>query len=406
VAIGCLFAAIGSLAPVACQQLGRTRMASQRLVGLALASLAREGRRTAAMALAIGTTVCLATILAASVRSTHDGAVALTSRRAADRLAVSTLPFNSGSTVEAKTSPSVLTALARIPGVAGVSREISFTTGLAGSDFVNVVASERPTFTSRVVAGASGREAFAHGQVLVGSVLARRHHLRPGAPIVLDAPTGPVRLEVGGIWNDIDHAGRAVTVPMSVVTAHWGPQPPDQAYVTPASGVSLTDLAARIRAAHLDPDLRVATPSEVARATSDVINAYLGPFWTLQRALLIVAFLAVLSTLLLIGAQRQRELGTLAAVGMDPQAMRNLGIIEAVIVGVLGSALAAVAAAPMYEAFMNNALFLFGFRPPFRYDVTTPLVYGLVAIAVTLVAAAWPSWQMARTPVLDALRCE
>jgi len=46
-----------------------------------------------------------------------------------------------------------------------------------------------------------------------------------------------------------------------------------------------------------------------------VLGATMRPFWVLQRGMLLVAFIAVASTLLLIVLQRRRELAMLAAIG-------------------------------------------------------------------------------------------
>lgn len=401
-----LIAAVGAAVPVVCQWL-HARLASRRLAGLAMANLAREGRRTAAMAIAVGTTVGLATILAANAKSIHDASTSMSIRNLDGRLAVSTLPFNGTSNVEGKVPSQLLARLARIPGVAAVSRSVSLTTVEAHtSRVVTVVASDEPTFPYKVVAGPPAPVSFTRGEVLVGDLLARRDHLRPGSDITLNTPTGPIALHVGAIWDDIVGNGDSVTVPMSIATSGWGPQPPDAVDVTPATGVAIDRLALRIRAAHLDPGLRVETPVELAKDTSRDVTTYLAPFWTLQRALVLVALLAVLSTLLLVGAQRRRELGTLAAVGLAPNQLAGLGMLEALGVGVLGSVLAAAAAVPINEALVNNAIFLVGFRPPFRYEPSAPLLYAVLAIAVTLAGGALPAWRMAHTSVVESLRCE
>ena len=68
----------------------------------------------------------------------------------------------------------------------------------------------------------------------------------------------------------------------------------------------------------------------------------------LQRALLLMAFVAVLSTLLLVGIQRQRQLGLLAAVGMAPREIAGMVLAEAAMVGVCAVVLGAPTSVAMY----------------------------------------------------------
>src|SRR6185312_6478206 len=101
-------------------------------------------------------------------------------------------------------------------------------------------------------------------------------------------------------------------------TSLFGPQPPTALFVRPRAGVTTGQLATEIKAAHLDRGLIVQAPPAFLGALQHDVQALLSPFWFLQDALLVVALIGTLSTLLLVGVQRRQEFGTLAALGLSP----------------------------------------------------------------------------------------
>jgi putative ABC transport system permease protein len=150
----------------------------------------------------------------------------------------------------------------------------------------------------------------------------------------------------------------------------------------------------------------VQTPAQLAAENRRGIAKQLTPFWTLQRGLLLVSFIAVLSTLLLVGYQRRRELGLLAAIGMTPGELRRMVLSESVAVGLVGAVLGTVFGVLGFEAMRDAGPVLIGYHDPFRIDLSAPFVYGFVGLVVVLLAGAWPARTAARLPILDALRYE
>jgi putative ABC transport system permease protein len=193
---------------------------------------------------------------------------------------------------------------------------------------------------------------------------------------------------------------------MSLFRRLYGDQPPTGLGLIADRKVGAVELAKSVRAARLDPELRVDTPAQLtARLTRDV-GRQLTPFKALQRGLLLVAFVAVLSTLLLVGVQRRREMGLLAAVGMEPAQLARMTIVEGVAVGAIGVALSVIAAVGTTIAFSLITPIIIGFRDPLRFDFLSLLFWGPVAIVVVTAAAVMPAWRNARLEVLEALQYE
>src|SRR5205823_6526708 len=172
---------------------------------------------------------------------------------------------------------------------------------------------------------------------------------------------------------------------------------------SPAPGVSPDRLVDNVYKAQLDPALQAQTPIVLARVISRDIKGQFASFWAIQRALLLVAFVAVLATLLLVAVQRRRELALLAAVGMRPSELGRMVLLEAVTVGVLGTVLGAVFGVGMYLALQQVLPIFIGFRDPFRLDPSSIPVWGVVATLIVVAAATWPAWRTARVEVLKNL---
>jgi putative ABC transport system permease protein len=241
---------------------------------------------------------------------------------------------------------------------------------------------------------------------MIGTALARAHHLGLGSTLRLPGRDGMVDLRIGGVWGDPNGLGKGVTMSRTAMERIWGQQPVDELWLDPQPGVSADALAATARAAGLDPAVRALPPPQLADDIAADVKSFTTPFWALQRALLLVAIIATLSTMLLVGLQRRREQGLLAALGMCPGDLGRMTLIEAGLVGLAGSVLGAIASIGAYLALAFVAPILTGLQPPMRFDPVAPLGYGLLATAGVVLGAAWPAWRTARLEVVAALQYE
>src|SRR5207248_3227049 len=148
-----------------------------------------------------------------------------------------------------------------------------------------------------------------------------------GSTLVVPGLHGMTPLRVGGIWGDPNGLGNGITLSARQFNEIWGQAPTSELYVTTAPGTSAVQLAARINSAHLDPDVRALTPEGLAADIAHDVKGFVSPFWALQRAMLLVAIIATLSTMLLVGVQRRREQGLLAALGMGPGDLARMTLI-------------------------------------------------------------------------------
>lgn len=373
---------------------------------VAVSNLVTEGRRTSVVVTAVGSAVGMAFVLSGVFGGMGDGATRLTRATTQQRVQVGTLPPNNTGAIDAKVSPTTQAQLEAFPGVARVERYYWGGIDFPGIGQTGLSATDGEPQHFEVYRGVDAATAFGRGQVMIGPGLARAKNLRPGDSFDVPGRFGPVTMVVGGIWASPDNLGRSITMPMSVRDQLIGPRPVSWLLLVPAPGVSPAQLAASIRAAHLTDNLRVWDPEELAVEYTNSFKDFLTPFWLLARGLLIVAFIATASTLLLAAVKRRAEHGLLAAVGMPPGDLGRMVLVEAGLFGLFGTLNGLLGGLVSLAAFAFASTTLTGLYIPFSVNLVALFGYGLLATVFVLVGAALPAWRTSKLDPVIALRYE
>jgi putative ABC transport system permease protein len=372
---------------------------------MAFANLRREPRRTGVMAVAIGFAVSVGFVTAGFNVSINKAVGDSLSENLAG-IEVSSTDASNNVSNEARLSPQLLKELAHLPGVDHIDRGTVVPVGNRSGELIGVSAYTDPWLDGDAAVGELDRDRLKAGEVVIGPGLARSEGLRPGDLLELDTLKGVVELPVMAVILDGDFGGRTVMMDFGLLERLYGPQAPFQVLVVPNPGVSMDEVAATVRAAQLDPGLEVRTLPQVLARIQRNVSEQLSSFDAIQRGLLAMSFVAVLSTLLLAGVQRKREFGMLAAVGMTPAELRRMVITEAGLIAVGGTFLAAFVSIAMLIAMLLITPVVIGYSQPLVLDFAPLLRYGAIGIAVALVAAIYPARRAARVEVLEALRYE
>ncbi|HEY8527788.1 MAG TPA: ABC transporter permease [Acidimicrobiales bacterium] len=402
-AVGVIILA-AALAPAVVRPLAR--LAGDRAPArLAVTSLVRDPRRTGVMTAAV--TAALGT---AFVTAGYSSGLRLALAEDADDdrgVEVAAVSVGANANLDAGLAPGVLDRLAELPGVRSVDERTNVSVGTRRSDLVRVFAAEDPAIADgeRLLRGTFDAAAFAEGEALISRALARDEGLRPGDAVRLPTPTGVVELPVQAVFGG-GATGRFVQIPWDLHRTLFGPQPVRSVVLRPDPGTTPEELARTVRAADLGASVRVRTPDQLGEALAESAEREIEPFWALQRGLMAVSFVAVLSTLLLVGVQRRREMGLLGALGMAPGSLGRMVLTEAGAVTLAAVALSVVGGLVMLWALLEIAPLLIGYDPPFRPDWSSLAGAGAVALAVTLAGALWPAVRALRTDVVAALQDE
>ena len=398
--------AVGYWAPLLLSLVAR-RPTRRPGVRLALSNVVREPGRTGVVAVAVAAAVGVALMTASYNQSIHDSVAASVRTTSEGRgLLVTTAAGAGNENADSRIPMQALATLARLPGVARLDEFRAAVSGTSGTRLVLVESVDDLPTGLVVDAGRPAPGGSRSGAVMVGAGLARRRHLRPGSRLVLDTPGGPASVVVAGVWELGDFGGLNVTMSPARFASLYGDQLPSAVVAVGRPGEAPAALRAAAASAGLPADLRFSTPARVVADTSASATAQLAPFWALQRALLLVAFVSVLSTLLLAGLQRRREFGLLAAVGLAPGEQSVVVLGEALAVALVGSVLGTLMGVVDMGSLLPLTPLLVGFHDPYRLDLATLVVYVPLALSVALAASLWPAWRAGRVMPVDALRYE
>jgi putative ABC transport system permease protein len=254
----------------------------------------------------------------------------------------------------------------------------------------------------------------ARAEVVVGSQVARAHHLAVGETLTIrDEPytvvgilettfTGPDSFvfmafpQASQLLIDSEPlVRRMVNVPGSnvlpIATAaavFWKPGEDPEA------------VAARIR--EQIPSVSLISPAEAATQVDRSLFFLNAVMLGSGLAALLVGSLAVASSMFTAVVERRREIGLRRIVGATRRQVLGLLLLEAVLLGVAGGLLGLLGGT-LATAFLNDVTARWG-APVFL--VTSRLLVGaLVApVALAVLAGLWPAWRAVRLAPTEALR--
>ena len=179
--------------------------------------------------------------------------------------------------------------------------------------------------------------------------------------------------------------------------------------LTAKTGVSQKQLAASAQAL-LPEGLQAVTGDKVASEVKSIVDTVLGflnTFLLVFAAIaLVVGTFLIINTFSILVAQRSRELALLRALGASRRQVTRAVLIEAFVVGLIGSTLGLLAgfglAAGLKALFANFGLDLSG--SPLVFQPRTAIVAYAVGILVTLFAAYLPARRAAKIAPVQAMR--
>lgn len=241
-----------------------------------------------------------------------------------------------------------------------------------------------------------GRAPAADDEIVLDTGMARRGRIEVGDRVRLASNSPSMRMTVAGIVRTDATVARQGVV---FVTAHEAqrlagvPGRADAIGILPAPGVETAALAGRLRAT-LDGRARVVTGSARGDVehienleAKDAVTSIAGTFGGIA---LFIAMFVVASTIGLSVLQREREVALLRAIAATPKQVRRMIRWEALIVGLLASAVGVVPGALLASA-LGHALSNRGVAPedmvvsvgivPVIAAVGTSVLTALIAVA-------------------------
>uniref|UniRef100_A0AAU3GWK7 ABC transporter permease n=1 Tax=Streptomyces sp. NBC_01401 TaxID=2903854 RepID=A0AAU3GWK7_9ACTN len=252
-------------------------------------------------------------------------------------------------------------------------------------------------------------------EAMIDGDTAKRHHLKLGDEVRTIAATGDVTTKVTGIASfTVTNPGAAIVF-LDTATAQQkllgGPDLFTNVAVTAEPGVADAELKKNVAAALGDPaTYKLQTQKEAADADKDSMGSFLD---VMKYAMLgfagialLVGIFLIVNTFSMLVAQRTREIGLMRAIGSSRKQVNRSVLVEAVLLGIVGSVLGVAAGIGLAVGLMKvmGAVGMELSTDDLTIAWTTPTVGLVLGIVVTVLAAYIPARRAGKVSPMAALR--
>ncbi|MFG2431511.1 ABC transporter permease [Streptomyces sp. NPDC048590] len=252
-------------------------------------------------------------------------------------------------------------------------------------------------------------------EIMVDADTARKHHLKLGDELRTVTVTGDIRARITGIATfTVTNPGAAV-VYLDTATAQskllGAPDVFSHISVTAEPGVGDSALKKDIAAALGDPAAyKLQTQQESADANKDSMGSFLDVMKYAMLGFAGIAFLVgiflIVNTFSMLVAQRTREIGLMRAIGSSRKQVNRSVLVEAVLLGIVGSVLGVGAGIGLAVGLMKlmGAMGMELSTRDLTIAWTTPVTGLALGIVVTVLAAYVPARRAGKVSPMAALR--
>ena len=261
----------------------------------------------------------------------------------------------------------------------------------------------------------SGHAPRGADEVMVDADTADKHHLKIGDELRTIAMTGEVRARISGIASfTVTNPGAAVVF-LDTATAQQKLLGRAGVFthisVTAASGVDDAQLKRNVAAALGDQGAyKLQTQKEAAASNKDSMGSFLDVMKYAMLGFAGIAFLVgiflIVNTFSMLVAQRTREIGLMRAIGSSRKQVNRSVLVEAVLLGVVGSVFGVGAGVGLAVGLMKlmGSMGMELSTQDLTVAWTTPVTGLLLGIVVTVLAAYIPARRAGKVSPMAALR--
>ena len=250
-------------------------------------------------------------------------------------------------------------------------------------------------------------------EVMVDADTADKHHLKMGDELRTIAQTGDFKAKIVGIATfKVTNPGAAI-VYFDTATAQrellGATGRFTQINVNAASGVADAQLKRQVTQA-LDGTYKIQTAKENADEGRQSIDSFMNVIKYAMLGFAGIAFLVgiflIINTFSMLVAQRTREIGLMRAIGSSRKQVNRSVLVEALLLGVVGSILGVGAGVGIAIGLMKlmSAVGMNLSTDDLTVKATTPVAGVILGVVVTVLAAYLPARRAGKVSPMAALR--
>lgn len=307
-------------------------------------------------------------------------------------------------------SPELQTALSQVPGVAQVSIRIERRIESQTSP-LRLIVRDRPAQESFYLQQATNAQLsrFEAGEgILISEALAWSSQLQADDTLSLVTDRGPRTLPILGIFHDYTPGSDSVAMHQVLYRQLWDDQTPSRLTIFSEATRSQEALMSHIREQFADQhELSIFANRQIHDRTLAVFDRTFAITGVLRILAIVIAFIGVLSALMALLLERNREFATLRATGMTPWQIAHLVLGQTSLMGLFAGLLSLPLGWLMSEVLIeviNRRSFGWSMQQTLPLPVFSDAL--LLALTAALIAGLYPALRAARISPALALREE
>jgi putative ABC transport system permease protein len=243
---------------------------------------------------------------------------------------------------------------------------------------------------------------------LVSENFSQKYGPKTGDRVVLNTPKGERSFKVAGVLIDYTSEQGVVYLDWSEYLPLWEDPLADSFNLYLKPNTNPNELREKVleRWGNEYPII-VTTKKEFHQEATTILDQSFGAARALQMVALIIALVGIVNTLLAAVLERTREIGVLRALGATRSQCRRMILMEAMMMGILGSAIgiASGSTTAAIDLFVTTRQML-GMTIHYYFPIGLPVTAISTSILTAVVAGLYPAYRATRIDPIEAMRYE
>lgn len=265
---------------------------------------------------------------------------------------------------------------------------------------------DEQVYIAKAGSGSAAWKQAQQGAVMLSEPLANRLDLGVGDKITLYTDQGPHDFPIVAVFVDYSSSRGSVIMGLEVYRRYWDDDAVTAFSIVAADGEDVDAMVTDLRRALLPiQSLHIRSNQGLRNETLAVFDRTFTITGALQVITTAVAFVGVLSAMLSLQLEKQRQLGIMKAIGLSARQLWALVILETGLIGAVAGLLAlptGYAVSLILVELINKRSFGWSLQMDLQ---AAPFAQALViAILAALLAGIYPAYRMSRRSASDAIR--
>jgi len=257
-------------------------------------------------------------------------------------------------------------------------------------------------------ASAQFHDFSAPNAIAISEPFASRFHVARGDTFELPTPRGPVVFHVAGVFQDYARSAGFLVMKRADYERSWPSLGAHSLAVTLSPNTDPAALTDAFRAKFgAQGEFSIYSNRALRARIFDIFNQTFAVTLVLRAISILVAAAGVMLALLILAAEREREIGVLRAIGASRGQVVGIFLREAGLIGLIASGVGVASGAclAMVLTWIVNKAY-FGWTIQLSYPAEILLSTPLWIVPVAMLAALLPAWRAACVPPAAAVRFE